>query len=133
MMKDFRVYILASKPWGTLYTGVTSDIEARIYQHRTGRFEGFTKKYGVKTLVYLEEHADAARAIWREKRIKKWPRAWKINLIRPDTPDWNALAADWYPPAPTVAQIEGWLARIARDAMGQGGQIGSPASAGDDG
>jgi putative endonuclease len=112
--RQFFVYIMASKPWGTLYTGVTSDIQARVYQHREGLIEGFTKKYGVKRLVYYEEHGTAAAAIHREKRIKKWPRAWKINLIRTDNPDWNDLAADWYPKLMTQEEIENWVARINR-------------------
>ncbi|HEY2032884.1 MAG TPA: GIY-YIG nuclease family protein [Rhizomicrobium sp.] len=111
--KSFFVYILASKPWGTLYTGVTSDLHARVYQHKHGLYEGFTKKYGVKTLVHFEEFNDPLTAIHREKRIKKWPRIWKINLIRTNNPDWNDLAADWYPPDMTKEEIDKWLARIA--------------------
>lgn len=111
--KSFFVYILASKPWGTLYAGVTSDLQARVYQHKHGMYEGFTKRYGVKMLVYFEAHADPFEAIHREKRIKKWPRVWKINLIRTNNPDWNDLASDWYPPTMTKADIESWLARIA--------------------
>ncbi len=114
MTKRFWVYIMASKPWGTLYTGVTSDIEARVFQHREGLFEGFTKKYGVKTLVYFEEHGEAHAAIHREKRIKKWPRTWKINLIRTDNPDWSNLAESWYPQRMTEVDIENWVARIKR-------------------
>ena len=116
MSKHFHVYTLASKPWGTLYVGVTSDIERRVFQHRHGLFDGFTKKYHVKSLVYFEEHGTAADAIHREKRIKKWPRAWKINLVRTDNPDWKDLAADWYPPDLTPADVENWVTRIARDA-----------------
>jgi putative endonuclease len=114
MEKRFFVYILASKPWGTLYIGVTSDLQARVYQHKQGLFSGFTKKYDVKQLVYFEEHATAADAIPREKRLKKWPRAWKINLIRTDNPDWNDLATDWYPAMPTTQEIEKWVARTSR-------------------
>ncbi len=105
---------MASKPWGTLYTGVTSNLEARIFQHREGILEGFTKKYGIKMLVYFEEHAEAGAAIHREKRIKKWPRAWKINLIRTDNPDWNDLAESWYPKMMTPEEIENWVARTSR-------------------
>ncbi|HEY4123857.1 MAG TPA: GIY-YIG nuclease family protein [Rhizomicrobium sp.] len=111
--KTFFIYILASKPWGTLYIGVTSDLHARIYQHKNGIYEGFTKKYDVKTLVYFEEFADPLTAIHREKRMKKWPRAWKINLIRTDNPDWLDLSVDWYAPNMTKAEIDEWLARIA--------------------
>jgi putative endonuclease len=114
MDKRFWVYIMASKPWGTLYVGVTSDLEARVFQHKKGMLEGFTKKYGVKSLVYFEEHGEAHGAIHREKRFKKWPRAWKINLIRTDNPDWYDLAAEWYPAAPTAAEIENWVARTSR-------------------
>jgi putative endonuclease len=121
MAKRFWVYIMASKPWGTLYTGVTSELEARVYQHREELIEGFTKKYGVKMLVYFEEHAFAADAIQREKRIKKWPRAWKINLIRTDNPDWKDLAEGWYPKNPTPEQIENWVARTSRAMTVEGG------------
>jgi len=114
MAKCFFVYILASKPWGTLYVGVTSDIQARVFQHKQGLIDGFTKKYNVKTLVYFEEHATAADAIHREKRLKKWTRTWKINLIRTDNPDWNDLAAAWYPDMPTKEEIEKWVARTSR-------------------
>lgn len=114
LAKTFYVYIVASKPWGTLYVGITSDIQARLYQHKHGIFDGFTKRYGVKTLVYFEEHAKPFAAIHREKRIKKWPRVWKVNLIRTDNPDWADLAADWYPTTMTQAEIDGWLARIAK-------------------
>ncbi len=114
MEKRFFVYIMASKPWGPLYTGVTSDIMLRVYQHKHGLLEGFTKKHGVKTLVYFEEHAFAADAIRREKRIKKWPRAWKVNLIRTGNPDWTDLAAKWYPKPLTAEEIENWVARTSR-------------------
>jgi putative endonuclease len=111
--KTFFIYLLASKPWETLYIGVTSDLHARVYQHKHGLFEGFTKKYGVKALVYFEEFADPLTAIHREKRMKKWPRVWKVNLIRTTNPDWNDLAADWYAPDMTKDEIEAWLVRIA--------------------
>jgi putative endonuclease len=113
--KHFFVYILASKPWGTLYVGMSGDLQARVYQHRQGLIDGFTKKYGIKTLVYFEEHESALAAIHREKRLKKWPRAWKINLIRTDNPDWRDLAADWYSAQPTPEEIEKWVARIAQE------------------
>ena len=112
--RQFFTYILASKPWGTLYIGMTSDLQARVFQHKEGSIEGFTKRYGVKTLVYFEIHATAMSAIHREKRLKKWPRAWKINLVRTDNPDWKDLAADWYPAMPTKDEIENWVARMKR-------------------
>jgi putative endonuclease len=91
---SFWVYILASKPFGTLYVGVTNDVSRRIYEHREGLFAGFTKKYGVKMLVYYEEHATAAEAIQREKNIKHWSRAWKIELVRKMNPEWRDLFDD---------------------------------------
>ena len=115
MERHYFVYIMASKPWGTLYIGVTGDLQARVYQHREGLIDGFTKRYGVKTLVYFGEHDSPMAAIHREKRLKKWPRAWKINLIRTDNPDWLDLAADWYPAMPTPADIDQWLARVASE------------------
>lgn len=88
----YYVYIMASGPNGTLYTGITNNLSRRVYEHREGLVEGFTKRYGVKRLVYFEEFPTAGDAIHREKRIKKYPRAWKINLIRALNPDWNDLA-----------------------------------------
>jgi putative endonuclease len=91
-VRVFHVYILASGPNGTLYTGMTNDLSRRVHEHREGLVEGFTKKYGVKRLVYFEEFPTAADAIRREKRIKKYPRAWKINLVPEQNPDWRDLA-----------------------------------------
>ena len=92
-MKQPVVYILASKPYGTLYIGVTSDLARRIEAHRLGGVDGFTERYGVHTLVYFEMHADMYEAIQREKRLKKWNRAWKIRLIEELNPAWKDLAA----------------------------------------
>jgi putative endonuclease len=91
MEKLFAVYILASGRNGTLYTGITSDLPARIYQHREGVADGFTKEYGVKNLVWYEIHGDAMAAITREKQIKKWNRLWKLNLIEKSNPEWRDL------------------------------------------
>jgi putative endonuclease len=90
-MKQPAVYILASKRNGTLYIGVTSDLVERIWQHKNDAVEGFTKKYGVHTLAYYELHEDMESAILREKRLKKWNRAWKLRLIEEKNPDWNDL------------------------------------------
>jgi hypothetical protein len=84
-----------------------------VFEHKGGLIEGFTKTYGVKTLVYFEEWPKAQEAIHREKRLKKWPRVWKINLIRTDNPDWNDLAARWYPKRMTAADLDKWLVGIA--------------------
>lgn len=88
---DYFVYILASRIGGTLYVGVTSDIAWRASLHRDGIGSGFTARYGVKRLVYCEHHTDIRTAIAREKRLKKWPRQWKINLIQTGNPGWLDL------------------------------------------
>jgi putative endonuclease len=89
MSKQFCVYILASKRNGTLYVGVTSNLVQRIWQHKQGFIDGFTKEYGVKALVYFEVHDTAESAITREKQIKKWERAWKLRLIEESNPEWK--------------------------------------------
>ena len=91
-VKQPVVYILASRPHGTLYVGVTSDLSRRMESHRWGSVPGFTEKYHVKTLVYFELHEDMREAIQREKRIKKWNREWKINLIERSNPTWGDLS-----------------------------------------
>jgi putative endonuclease len=85
------VYIVASKRHDALYVGVTSDLAGRASQHREEIREGFTKKYGVHMLVWFEEFADVYDAVLREKRIKKWRRSWKIELIEKTNPDWSDL------------------------------------------
>jgi putative endonuclease len=87
-MRNFFVYIMASKKNGTLYIGVTSNLARRAYEHREGLLPGFTRRYGVKTLVYAEVFDDVGYAIQREKNLKKWPRAWKIALIEASNPEW---------------------------------------------
>jgi putative endonuclease len=91
MGKSPAVYILASKRNGTLYVGVTSDLVQRVWEHRNNAVEGFTKRYGVHRLVYYEMHADIRQAILREKQLKKWNRAWKVELIERQNPQWNDL------------------------------------------
>lgn len=90
-MKQFYVYILCSRRNGTLYTGVTSDLIKRIYEHKNRLVEGFTKTYGVHCLVWYEVHRTADTAITREKQIKKWNRQWKLDLIEENNPEWNDL------------------------------------------
>ncbi|MFC1595754.1 GIY-YIG nuclease family protein [Candidatus Margulisiibacteriota bacterium] len=90
-MKKYYVYIMASKRNGTLYIGVTSDLIKRIYEHKSGIADGFTKKYNVYNLVYFEEHNDIRDAINREKQMKKWNRNWKIELIEELNPEWRDL------------------------------------------
>ena len=92
MEKQYFLYLLASKPYGTLYVGVTSNLIQRVFQHKEGLVDGFTKKYDVHQLVYYEVHLDIREAILREKRIKKWNRQWKINLIEQNNPHWINLS-----------------------------------------
>jgi len=93
-MNQYYVYILASKRNGTLYTGVTSDLVKRCYEHKQDMVEGFTKRYQVHTLVYYEVHNDVNEAINREKQIKKWNRSWKIRSIEEKNPQWRDLYDD---------------------------------------
>ena len=90
----YYVYILASHPGGTLYTGVTNDLVRRTYEHHEGLVDGFTKEHDVKTLVYFETHVDITAAIEREKKIKRWRRTWKLDLIAQDNPGWRDLFDD---------------------------------------
>lgn len=90
-MKNYYVYILASKRNGTLYIGVTSDLIRRIQQHKTKIIKGFTAKYEIGRLVYYEQTEDVYGAIAREKQLKKWRRQWKINLIEKNNPNWKDL------------------------------------------
>jgi putative endonuclease len=92
MSKTYFVYILASKRNGTLYIGVTNNLVRRCWEHRESLVEGFTKKYGVKTLVYFETFEDIHSAIRRETRLKKYMRQWKIELIERDNPQWRDLS-----------------------------------------
>jgi putative endonuclease len=87
----YYVYILASKPYGTFYTGVTNDLVRRISEHQEGTAESFTKRYGITQLVYHEAHSDIEQAILREKRIKRWARAKKIAAIEAHNPEWQDL------------------------------------------
>jgi putative endonuclease len=92
MVKQPAVYILASKPNGTFYIGVTSDLPKRVWEHKNDLVRGFTKEYGVHRLVYYELHGDMLSAITREKQLKKWNRAWKLELIESENPNWNDLS-----------------------------------------
>lgn len=97
MDKQYYVYILASKRYGTLYVGVTSDLVGRVWQHRNEIVAGFTKDYQVKMLVWYEVHGDICEAILREKRIKKWNRVWKTQMISKFNPLWRDLYLDLVP------------------------------------
>ena len=90
-MRNYYVYLLASDRHGTLYVGVTNDLVRRVFEHRNGTADGFTKRYAVKRLVWFEATPDSRIAIEREKRLKRWPRAWKIAAIEKMNPDWRDL------------------------------------------
>ena len=92
MAKEPCVYILASQPHGTIYIGVTSNLLARLYQHRAGNIAGFTSRYEVFRLVRFELFDTMSTAIAREKQLKRWHRQWKVNLIEQDNPQWIDLA-----------------------------------------
>ena len=87
----YYVYIMASAPNGVLYVGVTNDILRRAFEHREGQLPGFTRRYGLKLLVHYESFSHVEEAIWREKRLKTWNRAWKVRLIQKTNPGWNDL------------------------------------------
>ncbi len=93
-MADYYVYILTNKPRSTLYVGVTNDLVRRVYEHREGVVPGFTKRYGLKQLVYFERYGTPALAIQREKNIKHWSRAWKLDLVNSSNPQWRDLYTD---------------------------------------
>ena len=93
-MKDYSVYIMASKRNGTLYVGFTSDLAQRVYAHKHDLVEGFTRKYGVYLLVYYETGGDYEGSLQREKQIKEWKRRWKIELIERVNPVWRDLYED---------------------------------------
>ncbi|MBU0706979.1 GIY-YIG nuclease family protein [Patescibacteria group bacterium] len=96
MSRTYYVYILASQRNGTLYIGVTNDLERRAYEHKTKFNKGFTEEYNVNRLVYFEETDDVAEAIRREKQLKGWNREWKLALIENSNPNWLDLAEDWF-------------------------------------
>ena len=94
-MNSYYIYIMASKKDGTLYIGVTNDLERRVLEHKSDILEGFTKKYAVHNLVYYEVSSDINSAIGREKQLKGWKREWKIDLIEKDNTEWRDLSEEW--------------------------------------
>ncbi|MBI2719433.1 MAG: GIY-YIG nuclease family protein [Rhizobiales bacterium] len=90
-MRQGYLYMMTNRPKGVLYTGVTSNLPRRAYEHREGLVPGFTSRYGLTRLVYYEIFAMVVDAIRREKTIKHWPRAWKVNLIEAMNPEWRDL------------------------------------------
>jgi len=92
MANNYYVYMLASKRNGTLYIGVTNNLERRLYEHKNNLIEGFTNKYNVHHLVYFEDVNDIQSALQREKQLKRWTRKWKLELIEKVNPEWRDLA-----------------------------------------
>lgn len=90
------LYILASKRNGTIYVGSTTDLENRIRAHKDEAFDGFTKKYNVKSLVYFEEYKTKSERLLRERQLKKWKRSWKVRLIEENNPGWEDLSSRWF-------------------------------------
>jgi putative endonuclease len=91
---DFFVYLLASRRNGTLYIGMTDDLAKRMRDHKAGIFDGFTKRYGIKTLVWFESYPTREAAFLRERQMKKWRRAWKLQQIEATNPTWRDLTAE---------------------------------------
>jgi len=100
MSKQYFVYIMTNRS-GTLYIGVTNDLERRVHEHKTKQIEGFTKKYHLTRLAYYEAGADIREAIAREKQLKGWSRSKKLALIKSLNPKWNDLSEDWFGAART--------------------------------
>jgi len=94
---SFYLYILASRRNGTLYIGMTDDLARRVWEHQIGAVPGFTKKYGVKMLVWFEQHESRESAFQRERQLKKWNRAWKLELIERLNPAWKDLSQELTP------------------------------------
>jgi putative endonuclease len=97
MSKMYYVYILASKRNGTLYIGVTNDLQRRVYEHKNNLIQGFTQTYNIHMLVYFEETSDINEALIREKQLKKWERKWKLELIEKTNNEWKDLSKGWIP------------------------------------
>lgn len=91
MESAYYVYVMANKRNGTIYIGVTNDLMRRVYEHREGLMKGFTKRYGLKMIVYYEVFGSITNAIQRETSLKRWPRRWKLDLIEQRNPQWRDL------------------------------------------
>lgn len=115
-MKEPCVYILASKPYGTLYIGVTSNLIGRLIQHRTDAIPGFTERYGVHSLVRFEVCDTMEQAVLREKQLKRWHRQWKINLIESENPRWvDLLPGPALPPLAPSKPAQWMLKQVKHD------------------
>ena len=101
----YYVYILTNKKNGTLYIGISNNLERRVFEHKNKLVEGFTKKYSLDKLVYFESFQNVSDAIKREKQLKNWKRLWKIDLVEIENPDWNDLASDWFDMDPESSSV----------------------------
>ncbi len=117
-MSDYYVYFLTNKTNDVLYVGVTNNLERRLYEHREGLADSFTKKFRINKLVYFEIFSDPTNAITREKQIKRWRRDKKNHLVNLQNPDWFDLSEEWYKPDPSAALRSG-----RDDKVGAGGVI----------
>ena len=95
-MENFFLYIMTNKPDGVLYIGITNELERRVREHKQKQIKGFTYKYNLDKLIYFESFETYNEAFSKERRMKKWNREWKVNLIIDKNPDWNDLAIEWY-------------------------------------
>ena len=93
---QYYIYIITNKKDGVLYIGVTNNLERRFFEHKNKLIKGFSSKYNLDKLIYFEEHQFIEEAKKREKNMKKWKRAWKINLVVKENPNWDDLAKNWY-------------------------------------
>ena len=103
--RNYWVYVITNRPHGTLYIGVTNSLERRIWQHKTGAKEGFSRRYGLKRLVYFEQFRDVHYALKRETELKGWLRRRKVELIEMANPMWRDLATDWYDSVPMDSSL----------------------------
>jgi putative endonuclease len=113
-LHDYYTYIMTNRS-GTLYVGVTNNLEARVLQHKEGVNDGFTKRYSIDRLVYYEHTNDVTAAIAREKQIKGWLRSKKVALINAENPEWRDLSEDWYPLERPRVLVEGEILRSAQN------------------
>ena len=105
--RQYFVYMMTNRWLNVLYTGVTSSLERRVWEHKNGTYEGFTERYNCDRLVYYEQYTEITDAVAREKQIKRWSRKKKDALVANMNPEWNDLAAEWYVERVTPSEVEG--------------------------
>jgi len=124
--KTYWAYIMANTKRGVIYVGITSELTRRVYQHRTGAFDGFTKRYGCKTLVWFEGFGEPHLAISREKKLKRWRRDWKFALIEAENPEWRDRWRNLVGPDRVVLTDDALAALAAADEAARDGACGDP-------